>query len=404
LTVEQNIVKNALAFQTNDTFPFLDEIAETKSVIILGEETHQDISTSETKVNMINYLKKKGYHSVALEMVPFLTSYVFSNPEYKDITKNWNVKFIFPPLWFWQESCKPLFDMIINQDIRLWGMDIHLGVYDIESAKAILAKYADKEDIDLDWWTLTNLYLRKFVYIGNPNNKATSVSEQFKLMRMIDKLADYVQYLIYKQGSTDDLKAIMQWIQILNTAFSFVDRETPTQENETALINTLMYRNRDKQMAENILWITENFPDQKFTVWCANFHAMKDISQTHNPIDSLRYFTFQSMGEGIYNKLGNKLYSLAITSLNNEEVDRYNGEKGHLEQEIEKAIHGKPFAYINFEPLRFESGYRDKSFNCTIHTEKGKWLYIFDGLYYIRDQSNGTVIRDQSNNIIEIRK
>ncbi|MDR3217373.1 MAG: hypothetical protein LBU22_00075, partial [Dysgonamonadaceae bacterium] len=31
LTVEQNIVKNALAFQTNDTFPFLDEIAETKS-------------------------------------------------------------------------------------------------------------------------------------------------------------------------------------------------------------------------------------------------------------------------------------------------------------------------------------------------------------------------------------
>jgi len=179
------------------------------------------------------------------------------------------------------------------------------------------------------------------------------------------------------KGTNMDLKVIMQWIRNLNMAFSYVKYAYLTDGSGANLTN----RNRDYQMAENINWIIKNFPKERFTVWTANFHGAKDISQTQHQRDSLLYFSFQSMAETLYAEHGNKIYSLAFTSL---EEDRW---RGRLEMEIANATENAPFAFINFEPLRFADGYRDKEFESNVIGKKsGKWLNIFDGLYYIRDQ------------------
>jgi hypothetical protein len=63
------------------------------------------------------------------------------------------------------------------------------------------------------------------------------------------------------------------------------------------------------------------------------------------------------------------------------------GERGKLEMEIARTIGNAPYAFINFEPLRFADSYRDQEFESSVIIKKhGKWLYIFDGIYYIRDQ------------------
>ena len=78
--------------------------------------------------------------------------------------------------------------------------------------------------------------------------------------------------------------------------------------------------------------------------------------------------------------LRHKIYSLAFASLPNE-TDR-----GNFEVEIAKATGNAPYAFIDFETLRFADGYRDQAFESNVIVKKqGKWLYIFDGLYYIRD-------------------
>jgi uncharacterized iron-regulated protein len=371
LTVEQNIVKNALAFQTNDTFPFLDEIAETKSVIILGEESHYYLDTHEVQTKMIKYLINKGFHAAMIESYPFLSSYVSSNPAYREITKMWNKKYITPNIVSGSSSLQ---QMILNGEITQYGMDIDVcGYYDTESARLILSKYAvDKTLEKFDWYGLYDFYVRKFIL-----HVALSTAEQFELMRMIDTLSNYTRYIVSKNGNNTDLKAIMQWVRTLNTAFSYFDSYAL---NTTLASDHILYlRNRDTQMAENILWFTENFPKEKLIVVCANFHGAKDISQTQYPTDSLLYFTFQSMGEGLSAKLGDKLYVMAITS---------GGEgSGRLELEIANTTGNTPFAFINFEPLRFAEGYRDQKFECNFIMKKtGKWLYMFDGVYYIRDQ------------------
>jgi hypothetical protein len=205
------------------------------------------------------------------------------------------------------------------------------------------------------------------------------------MMRMIDAISNYALYQIHKKGKTNDLSAIMQWIRNVNTNWSsikvFEDRKFL---NDIPSI-TLPLRNRDSQIAENILWITEHFPEEKFIVDCASYHGAKDISQTMHPSDSVLYYIHQCAGEGVYNKLGDKMYSMAFTSLNRFGYEDY--PPGLLEETIAKQTNDAPYAFIDFEPLRFADGFRDKEFDAAmIGKKKGKWLYIFDGIYYIREQ------------------
>ena len=380
-TIEEGIARHALAFGNNSTFPFFDELSKTRQVIILGEEGHYDLTTSEVKINMINYLQTKGFNSVAFEVAPFLSTYVFSNPEYKDLTRNWKFEHIlnFPP-WLQQKSCQPLFKMINDRKIKVLGADTYFHRNDILAAEAIINKYSAEEErlVRVNWDRLEAL-MPEFM---NGHIEALSIEEQFEMMRIIDDISNYTQYLISQKGELVDLKAVLQWVRNMNTVFSFI-KYWGDGTTEYAMF---VSRNRDSQMAENINWLAENFPQEQFTVWCANFHAAKDISQTQYPSDSLRYFVFQAMGEGVFNKLGSKMYSLAVTSLNND-MGKMMEETGTLELEIAKLLPNTPFAFIDFEPLRFTKDYFNKEFDCNvIMKKKGRWLQLFDGVYYIRDQ------------------
>ena len=382
LSVEQNIAKNAIALENNEDFSFLDDIVRNRSVIILGEEGHADYSTFELKLKMINYLQNRGFRSVACEGLSFITSYVFSNPKYADLTKDWTIS---PFVWWGSKdllSDSQLFQSFLEtmkeRKIRIWGIDYYPTNYDMIAVKKILDEYSNNT-LWIYWLRLVELYFQK--YAGLPER--LSVTEQYDLMRMIDRISNYTQYMMHSKGASMELEAIMQWIRNLNMAFSHVE-SLDTVENLIANLSpvvTLGIRNRDVQMAENINWILKNFPDEKLIVWTANFHGAKDISQTRYPADSLLYFNIQCMGEFLHASLGDKMYSLAFTSYSK------GSEAGMLEKEIAHAIDDAPFGFIDFEPLRFADGYRDKEFGSSVIGKKsGKWLYIFDGLYYIRDQ------------------
>ena len=390
LSVEQNIAKNAIPLENNGDFSFLDDILRNRSVLILGEEGHSDYMTSLVKLKMIDYLQNKGFSSIAFEGdYSLLLSYMFSNPKYSALTKNWKQNpFIggTDVLINGTDEYKSFIASMKEGRIKVWGFDCYSTFVDIEAVKAILDENAHGELLSVDWAKLKDLYLRKFMYpflqySPTPINLSKlTVSEQYELMRMIDSISNYTQYLIHLNGSNNDLKIVLQWIRNLNTTFSGIEVGIE-QVNEP--IFRLHNRNRDIQMAENLDWIIENFPDEKIVVWCANFHSSLDISQTRYPADSLYYFTFQSTGEFLAAKHREKMYSMAFSSLTKwDENDR-----GMLEKEIDNTIGTAPFAFIDFERLRFADGYRDKEFESNIILKKqGKWLYIFDGLYYIRDQ------------------
>lgn len=388
LTVEQNIASNAVALKDSADLSFLDNIANHKSIIILGEAGHYELKTSQAKINMINYLRKKGFNTIALETAPFLSTYVFSNPEYKEQTKDWKFEYLWADVWTSQSTCQPLIQQIQDRKIKVMGIDGQLGMFDIVAAQILLKKYKKDFPLDINWKQFYNYYLSRLVlYMVPKTYKPLTESEQYELMNTIDKISNYVGFIVSKKGNTMDLKALLQWIQNVKNAFPYIKYNMILEGMKTAADTTFVTyieRNRDEMMAKNIIWYKENYPKMKFTVWCANYHASKDLSQEFNPNDSLLYFMTQTMGEFLSNSpISKDIYTLAITSKN-----VYRGcNEGKLESEIINATNNAPFAFIDFKTLRFTEGYWDKTFNASIRINRdGKFLYSYDGLYYLRDQ------------------
>jgi uncharacterized iron-regulated protein len=387
-SVEQNIATNAVALKSETDLLFLDKIAKQKSIIILGEPGHYELKTSEAKINMMNHLKSKGYKAIAFETAAFLSSYLFSNPEYKEKTKDWKADYILSTVWTDQKTCRPLIDQIDKREIKLLGIDSQLGRYDVLAVEAILEKYQKEFPFDIDWKKFQADYLSCLVFYMLPQEyKPISRTEEYDLMDMTNKISNYTGYIISRKGITMDLKALSHWVQNVKNTYPYnkynkVLEGVKTVADRTSA--TYIERNRDEMMAKNVIWYIVNEPKEKFTVWCANYHASKDLSQVVIPYDSLLYFHTQTMGEFLANSLvSNKVYSLAITSKNVYKGD----EDGKLELAIINGTKNAPFAFIDFVSLRFADGYWDKTFNASIKLKRdGKYLYSYDGLYYLRDQ------------------
>lgn len=385
LSIERNIARHAKVFESKIDMSFFDKIPNSRSVILLGEASHFDLSTSEVKIEMIEYLQMKGFNSIVLESAPLLTSYIFGNPRYKNLTKDWLLEKFYDSYYGRQSSCTPLYKMINKREIKVWGCDTDLGLYDIVCIQEIFKQYNSKMTESIDWTNLNSLFLRKFIYYSASNNQPVSIEEDVRLMDTINEITNEVQFLINEFGRQEEFIVLLQWVRNVNTLFSYVKNSNWSEATE---LNSLTFRNRDSQMAENIIWMTEHFPKEKFIIWCANFHGAKDISQTAYPTDPLLYFVFQSMGEGIYNKLNDKFYSLAFTSLNHIYPDNsVTQSTSALELAISEESDNAPFVFIDFEPLRFHDSFFNKSFEAAcIGKKTGKWLHVFDGVFYIKDQ------------------
>jgi len=387
LSTEKNIAANAISLKDSADLSFLNPIAKNKSIILLGEAGHYELKTSTEKINIINYLQKKEFKSIALETIPFLTGYVFSNPEYKEKTKDWKIENIWAQVWTDQKTCKPLMDQINKREIKLLGIDGQLGMYDVSAAQILLAKYKKEFQLDIDWSKLYKFYITRLIFYLYPTYyKPISHQEEYKLMYMVNEISNYVRYVAAKKENTNDLKAMMQWIVNVKNAYPYTKNDSIAHSqgkiDTTFLVSN--EKNRDEMMAKNIVWHSNQNTNEKFTVWCANYHGSKELSQLIVPSDSLRYFMTQSMGEYLDNSsISNKVYSLALTSKNVYENDN----DGILESEIIKVTNDAPYAFIDFVPLRFENGYWNKSFNTNFMKRKdGKYLFSFDGVYYLRDQ------------------
>ncbi|MDR2808957.1 MAG: erythromycin esterase family protein [Tannerellaceae bacterium] len=388
LSVEENVAGQAVAFQNDSTFPFLDELAQTRSLIILGESTHMDSTTQAIKTKMIMHLKQKNFRTIFFEFGSFITMYVYTNPEYESHTGKWLFEYVF---YDFNPCLQPLYDRIRNKEIKAFSIDVNAHYYDIDAIKIILNKYLKDDMLIMDWDKLKAGYARKFINPDVHDQPPMEIREQQELMKNIDLISNYTHYLIHKKGKTMDLEAVLQWIRNINTLFSFIiPVENGVNIYREAEKIALPYRNRDYQMAENVLWLMERFPNEKAILWAANYHGAKDISQTLYPDYPELYFIHQCAGEGLYHRLGDKLYSLAFTSLNptfNDNPQYY--QSGLFEAAIAAQTHDAPFAFVDFEHLRFADEFRDQSFEASmIGTRKkpGRWLYIFDGIYYVRDQ------------------
>jgi erythromycin esterase len=147
---------------------------------------------------------------------------------------------------------------------------------------------------------------------------------------------------------------------------------------------------RDKQMAENFLWLYRyKYPGQKIIIWAHNYHIAKN---TFAAFPLRKYGKHYSMGNELAKVLKDTMYILGFTS--------YGGKAGRVmvkpfkvpapkKNSIERwmAEQDPAYAFVDLKAYR-EANPADKP----LFFMKGKfhrnaeavWTDVFDGVFYIK--------------------
>ena len=77
LSTAANIARNAVAMQDDEQWDFIEEIVKEKSIIVLGEQMHFDITSTTARIGLLRKLHECGFTTLVFEMAPMLSGYAF---------------------------------------------------------------------------------------------------------------------------------------------------------------------------------------------------------------------------------------------------------------------------------------------------------------------------------------
>lgn len=375
------------------TFEKIGDIVEDKEIVILGESEHGDGKTHEMKSRLIKYLvEEKGFNTIALEGTSFSDLEILNTNTALDslITKRFKNNWL---RWWGQSVQKQaLIRTIKKNKINLVGVGSfsyllshahnhfwqkYFGPYLVdlhrkEADKIIkrLQKINQKTYIlDTAKVSLTDIAFYKKhlkdIKENIPNNNGIfDTKEKAVFNRMVENMISYADQVKYRKIIGTD-EAISKWVNI-----------------------------RDKQMAQNLISYKKRNRNAKIIVWIANFHGAKKISAVrYKEYKNKMYDGYTLFGEHLYNAFKKKVYSIAFTSSRGETARIFeekatviDAPKGTLEQQLENK--GIEYGFIDFSGIRQTNpSLKDKIFKSTIlgHDPKpGKWLRVFDGVFFIQ--------------------
>ncbi|MGM9806239.1 MAG: erythromycin esterase family protein [Candidatus Aphodosoma sp.] len=383
----QNVYDAILAnmtFRDSVDCGFISQIAKGKDLIILGESGHFDAVTIESKSKMVQCLIDGfGFDTYADEATAFLISYMWSNPKYEAIRAYvpvTNLKHVYGGI---DREYKEICNLLNSNKIELFGITSQGSVLDITALQWILSSYCDVKNIGVDFTWLFRTYQKKL--FSNEKIPENDIELFHKYMNKIFYTADK---LLEQNPDSIDLQAIAQYEKNFRIDYQWMDNfEEKAKVYETDYDPSLIQyvSMRDMMMADNILWYMERFPDKKIVVNCANYHAMKNISETENDKDMTMYMKTPTMGEWLHKTLGNRMYTLLFTA--------YGFPNYVLGGELEKRIHNhtdKNFGFIDFTPLKPK--YEYVPFDCNVIRKKyGPFMYMCDGLIYVKKERQVTM-------------
>jgi len=324
-SIENAIVNLGEVRENNEDFSdfsALKPILEEVEIVMLGEQSHGDATTYETKIKLIKYL----HQELGFDLLVFESGFYDCNKAWEMIEKGESVrnamgKSIFG-LWATTDELKPLSDYLestknSNNRLKLSGFDNQLtGKYSPEYFLKDLAGYLNKtmpSILSTKEWAhfskninLLTKFDTKGVKKGNPEQDLAFV------LNLIDKISEI---------ETDTAAKFL--IQLLKSTHSYL--------SDVAMKTDF----RDQQMADNLIWIKEQYPNSKIICWGATSHFLYNSSKVRmkNPFIQILYANYYKkqpmMGGYIKKKFQEKVYTIGFTA--------YQGEAGLFSRQKIKA-------------------------------------------------------------------
>lgn len=388
-----------------NNYSFLGEVLKDKSVVLLGEQTHGDGATFDEKVNIVQHLSNKlGFNTIVFESglyENYKAWKLYSTKKTYSSIYNGSIY----TLWSKTQSFQRLLDHIdrramLKDTIKIIGFDCkEKGQLFQKYFMTDLRKTFQDHQIAIE--DTAYAAIEKAFIAKDLRGFATSKKDSLDLYRQYD----LVLGLFKKMHSlSKDDKMIKQ---VFLSQIAQVDFEIKIlQKQKIAAQNP-----RDLQMAKNLIFLKELYPNDKMICWGASYHfsnRIRDFEYTdvterylvdqialENEISKNSDLTLEDvkslkdavpMGEILKNYFKSKIYSLAFSS--------YEGEYGivggksfsilspplnSIEKKLAEDNNVKVF--LDFDKKDMMSYYCSALGNMPI---KANWNSIFDGLLFIR--------------------
>ena len=389
---EKQIADLFMDFSDESTsFEQIKNAVKDKRIVIFGEAGHADGRTFEIKSELIEYLNADNEYDVILEGMGFLDGAVLQgvlpplciDSNYLDVANAWN------PLWSQTKEASSLVEAMRSGKVRYWGMDCNPS--------------------------LSDYFLIPYLMASSP-----SVSSVFgecvfdSLMPIHDRMMSMDTTLTHKELDYFDSK--------MNQARKALEEETDLEKKailDMAIDNALAFSGqvrlgftewdaqneginiRDRQMAENVTWYLNHFPERKVILWTANFHGAKHINQINygKEPDPDLYNKYVLCGEHLEKAFPKQLYSLAFTSGGGSEGYFYATDSTAIVPDstsMEFQLNQRGMEY-GFCDLSQRKDWTDMVFNSIIlgyDCKPGKWAQVFDGVFYLKENHKAHLVQE----------
>jgi len=382
-TISHNIKSIELSSEPDD-FAFLKKILldDSVKIVMLGEQTHMDGTTFIAKSKLIKFLHEQcGFDVLAFESGFYDCSKAWDliQIDHKYASEMTSAIFGF---WTSAKEFKPLVDYLQNtlnteHPVILSGIDPALTGY---GSQMFLI-----EDID-NYNILDNNQIKQFIELikslaYNKQNDSNTELDSIKLnddIQLLDIIFNKIEnHLFESELKKEFWKHVIEGMKIaLKSVYNI-------KNSNNSFEGSPQSNNRDIQMAENLIWLSQKkYPDKKIIVWAANFHIMRNFSEIDFP-DSMSKLTSNTvtMSDKIYKYIGNKMFSITFTDYKN--YLNSSASNDAIEYSFEQANY--EYAFINLRDT-LNKCLTDK-FVTRIdgHIElKGKWRNVTDGIFYIQ--------------------
>ena len=312
--IDSSVLNLGKVHEANENFSNyseLDFILKDVEIVLLGEQSHGDATTYDTKIKIIKYLHQKlGFDLLAFESGFYDCDKAWQMIEEGEKVRDAMGKSIFH-LWSTTKELKPLANYLektkeSENPLKLCGFDNQLT-----------GKYSTGYFID---------DFSKYIKEINPSILETKKWEHFS--KSIDLLTTYDFKKLKKNQPEQDLAFILNLITEVSNTESNPKSEfwIQTLKSTHAYLSDMSMKTdfRDKQMAENLIWIKEKYPNKKIICWGATSHFLynSELVRMKSPfvkISGGNYYKKQSMMGGyIKDKFQEKVYTIGFVAYQGE--------------------------------------------------------------------------------------
>ena len=334
----------------DENYANYDQLKETLKdveIVMLGEQSHGDGTTYKTKIKLIKYLHAEmGFDILAFESGIYDCTQAWDKIEQGEDVASALANSVFF-LWSTTKEFKPLAAYIdenknATNPLQVTGFD-----------SQFTGRISEKEfTSDLK------------EYIGKTNPEIIQSQEWSNFETSLGYAVNYKLKEYEKEQAEADTTFINTLISSLDQQDAKAGYWTQVLTSAKYNISDVMFKTdfRDKQMAENLIWLKENNPGKKIICWGATSHFLYNSSEIkmkkfpYNVVDN--YYQKQPMmGQYIKDKYADKAFTIGFIAYEGRfgltsDKKIKPAKENSLEYAIEKA--GYENCFLSFE--NYDSG------------------------------------------------